>query len=443
MHPSTASSQSRATHRAQPSDSAAQLVGKWSLAYLAEHFGGFREHSVHVVPKDTAGFARHYGEGLGKGGVMPMSFREFYDKVAAEHLPGASKQALWKYYLQTPLVWFDEELAPGGESNVKGPMRKAPFSAQLEADVTSLGWDWLTQVCTPTPPQTVHRPCSYRRVCRWLLLTAAHPVRSGRQACETASGTSTGSRDQSWAGTHFPVPKREFPFRTCQMWAGHGGSCTPCHYDSLCNFLSQASHPPPPPRQRRAPAGGSCGRPTGRRRGQRLPAAAEPFRSDPIALARAQVEGRKHVLLFPPSQTYNLYPHPVAHQMDNFTIADPEAPDTERFPALARARALETTLTPGEVLWLPRFWWHLVRQLDAGKPNLSLNFWVGYKGTHGFMQELRSKVGWGPLLRLAHCSAWPIAPPSRRRGLRPQSAAIPPKPAAATMATWPLRPTRP
>ena len=75
MHPSTASSQSRATHRAQPSDSAAQLVGKWSLAYLAEHFGGFREHSVHVVPKDTAGFARHYGEGLGKGGVMPMSFR--------------------------------------------------------------------------------------------------------------------------------------------------------------------------------------------------------------------------------------------------------------------------------------------------------------------------------------------------------------------------------
>ena len=63
-----------------------------------------------------------------------------------------------------------------------------------------------------------------------------------RQMCEFASSTSdrtADSREVSWAGTPFPLPKREFPFRTCQMWAGHGGSCTPCHYDSLCNFLSQ------------------------------------------------------------------------------------------------------------------------------------------------------------------------------------------------------------
>ncbi|KAL1514542.1 hypothetical protein AB1Y20_003639 [Prymnesium parvum] len=263
-----------------------QLVGRWSLAYLSRAFGATRELHVHVVPSATRGFARHYGQGLGKGGVLAMSFGEFYAKVGAEHLAGATRPALWKYYLQTPLMWYDEERVAGGETVNKGPLKKAPFAAEVDADMATIDWAWLEQACT-----------------------------SGGIA----------------------------PFRTCQLWAGHGGSCTPCHYDSLSNFL-------------------------------------------------AQLEGRKHVLLFPPSQSFNLYPYPVGHEMDNFTIADPEAPDTARFPALAHARALETVLCPGDVLFLPRFYWHLVRQLDPGHANLSLNFWVGSKGTGGFMQQLRDKV---------------------------------------------------
>ena len=43
-----------------------------------------------------------------------------------------------------------------------------------------------------------------------------------------------------------------------------------------------------------------------------------------------------------------------------------------QFPALQRARGLETTLAPGEVLWLPSFYWHYVRQCDVGEPNLSV-----------------------------------------------------------------------
>jgi hypothetical protein len=46
---------------------------------------------------------------------------------------------------------------------------------------------------------------------------------------------------------------------------------------------------------------------------------------------------------------------------------------------MAGARGLDATLEPGEVLWLPSFYWHYVRQLDEGQPNLSVNCWCGAK----------------------------------------------------------------
>jgi len=103
-----------------------------------------------------------------------------------------------------------------------------------------------------------------------------------------------------------------------------------------------------------------------------------------------QVIGRKRVLLFSPAQSFRLYPHRVGHVMDNFTMVDVEKPDVARFPALAQARGVETVLEPGEVLWLPRFWWHFVQQRCPDAPNLSLNFWVGSKGTRSMLNELRN-----------------------------------------------------
>ena len=120
----------------------------------------------------------------------------------------------------------------------------------------------------------------------------------------------------------------EVPFDTCQLWAGHGGGVTPTHFDMRANFL-------------------------------------------------CQLRGRKQLLLLPPSESFKLYPFPSGHPMDNFAMADLGAPDTARFPALALARGLETTLAPGEVLWLPRCWWHFVHQLEPRAQNLSLNFWTG------------------------------------------------------------------
>ncbi|KAL1496580.1 hypothetical protein AB1Y20_014185 [Prymnesium parvum] len=120
-------------------------------------------------------------------------------------------------------------------------------------------------------------------------------------------------------------------FHSCTMWAGYGGGATPLHFDAMSNFF-------------------------------------------------AQVEGRKTFLVFLPEESFHLYPFPCAHVMDSYAMPDLERADTQRYPSLARARGLEATLAPGDVLWLPSFCWHYVRQLDEGRPNLSLNFWVGVQG---------------------------------------------------------------
>lgn len=132
---------------------------------------------------------------------------------------------------------------------------------------------------------------------------------------------------------------------SCTMWAGCGGGCTPLHWDAMSNFF-------------------------------------------------AQVLGRKRVLLFPCEQSANVYPHVQTHPMDSYAEVDVEHPDLDRYPALSRARGLETIMRPGEVLWLPGFVWHYVRQLDEGKHNLSLNFWVGAKPDGSQLVGARAK-DWG------------------------------------------------
>ena len=121
---------------------------------------------------------------------------------------------------------------------------------------------------------------------------------------------------------------------SCTLWAGYGGGATPMHFDALSNFFTQ-------------------------------------------------LVGRKRVLLFPPSQSWNIYPHACDHVKDTYSqvdIENAESADAKRtFPSLSRAKGLECTLEPGDVLWLPSFYWHYVRQHDEGQPNLSVNCWCGAK----------------------------------------------------------------
>ena len=64
---------------------ASGLVGKWTMAHLAEHYGDDGEPlNVHYAPRDELRFSRFYGQGLGRGGVASVrSFRTFSEAAKA------------------------------------------------------------------------------------------------------------------------------------------------------------------------------------------------------------------------------------------------------------------------------------------------------------------------------------------------------------------------
>jgi hypoxia-inducible factor 1-alpha inhibitor (HIF hydroxylase) len=92
----------------------------------------------------------------------------------------------------------------------------------------------------------------------------------------------------------------------------------------------------------------------------------------------AQVVGYKRCILFPPSQFECLYPYPVYHPHDRQSMVDFERPDYNRFPKLKNAKGCEAIIGPGDVLYIPIYWWHHVESLLRGGPTVTVNFW--YKG---------------------------------------------------------------
>lgn len=86
----------------------------------------------------------------------------------------------------------------------------------------------------------------------------------------------------------------------------------------------------------------------------------------------AQVYGRKRLTLFDPMQTDFLYPYPLEAAASHVSFVDLEQPDFEKYPRFCRARALTGVIEPGELLYLPAYWWHHVRSLQV---SISVNFW--------------------------------------------------------------------
>lgn len=140
-----------------------------------------------------------------------------------------------------------------------------------------------------------------------------------------------------------------------------------------------------------------------------------PAHTDPHHNLLAQVVGRKYVRLFAPSQTPLLYPMTrgdVGHDMHEpaaaaagpvdpafaavdmgntsrvdvgfaLALAAPRAGHDDeraaakaahdaRYPDAARAAYVEALLEPGDVLFVPRGWWHYVRSVDV---SASVSFW--------------------------------------------------------------------
>ncbi|XP_059503512.1 HSPB1-associated protein 1 homolog [Stegostoma tigrinum] len=88
-----------------------------------------------------------------------------------------------------------------------------------------------------------------------------------------------------------------------------------------------------------------------------------------------QVQGRKRWHLFPPEDTAFLYPTRIPYEESSvFSSVNVVNPDFARFPRFRGARPHLVTLHPGEVLFVPRHWWHYVESLDP--VTVSINSWI-------------------------------------------------------------------
>jgi hypothetical protein len=80
--------------------------------------------------------------------------------------------------------------------------------------------------------------------------------------------------------------------------------------------------------------------------------------------------GRKRITMFAPGDTARLYPFRTkAYNMSQVNI---DQPDCDHFPKLVGAQPYCAEIGPGDMLYIPPFWWHQVYSLDIG---ISVNYW--------------------------------------------------------------------
>lgn len=89
------------------------------------------------------------------------------------------------------------------------------------------------------------------------------------------------------------------------------------------------------------------------------------------------VSGRRRFTVFSPEQTGNLYPGPfevtpAGTPVSMVDLADPDLDAHPRFAQAAQA-AQQSTLSPGDAIYIPYGWWHGVESLDP--VSILVNYW--------------------------------------------------------------------
>ncbi|XP_064472255.1 HSPB1-associated protein 1-like [Ornithodoros turicata] len=110
------------------------------------------------------------------------------------------------------------------------------------------------------------------------------------------------------------------------LWLGSAGASTPCHQDTYgCNLV-------------------------------------------------AQLIGRKSWTLFPPEESGCLYQTRLPYEESSvFSSVNLQDIDLYKYPRMEHCRPFLVTLEPGDVLFVPKMWWHLVSCVDTA---LSINTWI-------------------------------------------------------------------
>eukprot|EP00912_Choanoflagellata_sp_UC4_P002046 UC4_evm2s1308 len=149
----------------------------------------------------------------------------------------------------------------------------------------------------------------------------------GKKSPTTTSSASAAMLDQFLSTIDWSIAglDRQKGHRTT-LWLGSQGACTQCHQDTY---------------------------------GQNLV---------------AQLHGRKRWTLFAPDDRQYLYPTRVPYEESSvFSEVNCVNPDFDAHPLFVSAVPRTTILIPGDVLFVPRHWWHHVENLDLA---LSCNLWL-------------------------------------------------------------------
>lgn len=78
----------------------------------------------------------------------------------------------------------------------------------------------------------------------------------------------------------------------------------------------------------------------------------------------ASFGGLRRWILTHPDQCEGLHLYPKGHPSKRHSEIDWSKPDYKRFPHFAEVQANEVILKPGEVLYLPSFWFHYIISLN-------------------------------------------------------------------------------
>ena len=116
-----------------------------------------------------------------------------------------------------------------------------------------------------------------------------------------------------------------------------------------------------------------------------------PLHYDPVETLHWVVRGTKRFVCYRPG-VGRYYPFPFGSTAPFISQVDPDHPRPDQFPRFPRADAVEFRVQPGELLYLPAYWWHQV--YSEGAVNVSVNFvWFAsrWKAVRHLGQALRAR----------------------------------------------------
>ena len=95
---------------------------------------------------------------------------------------------------------------------------------------------------------------------------------------------------------------------------------------------------------------------------------------------QCQIVGRRRVLLVSPDQSYKgMYPYPVSHPYDGYSMVDLDDVDYSKFPKIAGVRGQTCVVEPGDVLFVPEGWWRHEQGLSHEHACVEVRMGTGHR----------------------------------------------------------------